>query len=426
MFEPVNGNYIGLVVNDQDPENRSRVQVYVPNISTTLYSSWNVILKDLSFKSFETQDKGGFNSDLALRLYDLLPWAEGAAPIFGGGTSGIVNPKLGAAIPNPPSESVQALQELPVQTNPPQNGSSEKGNNDYKQVSLNSHQEATPTIPKPLDLGNLKQTKDFSSNLNQFQNFYNTNQSVFQSISEQTLANTGNNIPPALIASIYGRESGAYENPNVGIGGQDGNGAWFQNIKEGSYFINEETPISTDEFISNTVDHLSYSKDKKCFNNINPNDTQSLLNAAKNYNGLGYDNKPGGNPYLFNGTSGYSHGQYDVDHNYDINRTDAHPGVVLMLAKISGNKPVAAYSPTNPKGLNQPVVGYSPSRSTVNNHKSAFLPSGGANGFFSRPAIGSKVWVFFYGGDPMRPVYFANIIEPAGSRVAYQSSKSAG
>jgi hypothetical protein len=32
---------------------------------------------------------------------------------------------------------------------------------------------------------------------------------------------------------------------------------------------------------------------------------------------------------------------------------------------------------------------------------------GSASGTFSSPEVGSKVWVFFHGGDPQKPVYFA-------------------
>ncbi len=38
--------------------------------------------------------------------------------------------------------------------------------------------------------------------------------------------------------------------------------------------------------------------------------------------------------------------------------------------------------------------------------------TGAAMGFTSIPYMGSKVWVFFIGGDVQRPVYFASVYEP--------------
>ena len=49
------GNYLGLVVNTTDPEKRGRVQVFVPNITPTLYKDWNETAKNKSFKTFESK-----------------------------------------------------------------------------------------------------------------------------------------------------------------------------------------------------------------------------------------------------------------------------------------------------------------------------------------------------------------------------------
>lgn len=99
MYEPVYGNYVGIVINDQDPEHRNRLQVYIPNISNTLYSDWNERvgqenIEDITFRTFED---GIFSESIKKRLMDVLPWAEGMAPIFGGGTSGHVSTSTGKA-----------------------------------------------------------------------------------------------------------------------------------------------------------------------------------------------------------------------------------------------------------------------------------------------------------------------------------------
>jgi hypothetical protein len=46
-------------------------------------------------------------------------------------------------------------------------------------------------------------------------------------------------------------------------------------------------------------------------------------------------------------------------------------------------------------------------------------PAGAAKGVISSPTEGARVWVFFYGGDIQKPVYFASAISEYGQ--AYQS-----
>ena len=96
------GNHVGLVVNTNDPENRGRVQVYIPHISTTLYNNWNEKLENIEFKTFE---ENIFDAEIKERLLSLLPWAEAAVPIWGGGTGAPINTNTGEAIPFPTSQS---------------------------------------------------------------------------------------------------------------------------------------------------------------------------------------------------------------------------------------------------------------------------------------------------------------------------------
>lgn len=90
------GNYLGIIVQNNDPEKRGRVKVFVPHISPTIYNKWNEISKDKKFKFI------GANvcSDLTEILEDLkkiLPWAEIASPLVGEAASGRYNAYLNAA-----------------------------------------------------------------------------------------------------------------------------------------------------------------------------------------------------------------------------------------------------------------------------------------------------------------------------------------
>jgi len=87
------GNYLGIVVQNNDPARRGRVKIFVPHISPTVYKNWNEVNKDKQFKFVGAN----INSDLTDILEDLkriLPWSECAAPIAGESSSGRYNKYL--------------------------------------------------------------------------------------------------------------------------------------------------------------------------------------------------------------------------------------------------------------------------------------------------------------------------------------------
>ena len=84
------GIYLGIVVQNNDPEFRGRVKIWVPHINETLYDKWNVEKKDRKFK-FPGRN---IDSDLSLIIGNLredLPWAEYSSPIIGASSSGVYN-----------------------------------------------------------------------------------------------------------------------------------------------------------------------------------------------------------------------------------------------------------------------------------------------------------------------------------------------
>lgn len=87
------GNYLGIVLQNNDPEKRGRVKVYVPHIAAAIYENWNKDFTSLDDKQFVFPD-GTLNPDLDKiigYLKEVLPWAEQASPIFGGSASGRYN-----------------------------------------------------------------------------------------------------------------------------------------------------------------------------------------------------------------------------------------------------------------------------------------------------------------------------------------------
>jgi len=106
-MQKVYGNHVGLVVNTQDPENRGRVQVFVPHLSPTLYKDWNKNIKNISFKSLDDGVNGNsvFNDDVLNRLYAHLPWAEAVVPFWGGSTGFPINESFNQATPIPTDQN---------------------------------------------------------------------------------------------------------------------------------------------------------------------------------------------------------------------------------------------------------------------------------------------------------------------------------
>lgn len=87
------GNYLGIVIQNNDPERRGRVKVFVPHIAATIYEEWNKTFKDSKDKHFIFPDKET-NPDLYKimpYLKESLPWAEIATATFGGSSSGRFN-----------------------------------------------------------------------------------------------------------------------------------------------------------------------------------------------------------------------------------------------------------------------------------------------------------------------------------------------
>lgn len=86
-------NYLGMVIQNNDPEKRGRVKVWIPHVSITVYTNWNQSFSDLTDKHVVFPD-AETNPDLDKilpYLKEALPWAEMAMPLFGGSASARYN-----------------------------------------------------------------------------------------------------------------------------------------------------------------------------------------------------------------------------------------------------------------------------------------------------------------------------------------------
>ena len=88
-MEKIHGKHLGIVITpaSEDPEGRNRVQVWVPQISNTLYKDWNDKEENKSFYNLDSSQSNGLTQEQIKRLREVLPWAEYAAPLMGGGAA---------------------------------------------------------------------------------------------------------------------------------------------------------------------------------------------------------------------------------------------------------------------------------------------------------------------------------------------------
>ena len=88
-----NGNYLGIVVQNNDPDKKGQIKVWVPHIGPALYEGWDSKIKDKRFafpgKNIES-DLSGIIDDLKA----VLPWARAASNIMGESSSGKYNSKM--------------------------------------------------------------------------------------------------------------------------------------------------------------------------------------------------------------------------------------------------------------------------------------------------------------------------------------------
>ena len=82
MEKEFNSIYLGIVVQNNDPQKRGRVKVFVPHLSPSVYENWIGDNKDKFFKSIDGQLQ-----PIMAKLKTILPWAEVSCPLTSENTS---------------------------------------------------------------------------------------------------------------------------------------------------------------------------------------------------------------------------------------------------------------------------------------------------------------------------------------------------
>jgi hypothetical protein len=82
------GNHIGICINNNDPERRGRVQIFIPHIMPALYDGWNEAGIDIDITCVGPNLVNGLSEEQITKLRKILPWAESASPVCGGSSPG--------------------------------------------------------------------------------------------------------------------------------------------------------------------------------------------------------------------------------------------------------------------------------------------------------------------------------------------------
>lgn len=144
------GNYLGIVIDNNDPDHRGRVQVFVPHIMPTLYEDWNKKGESITLKCVADNVPEGLSSDIVERLKKILPWAEAASPIIGQSGPGGAGPGLAGAMAATGANQAGALAGDVRSLGPIGAGGAAQGTGDPSSGGVNLDQSPTAAPAGPL------------------------------------------------------------------------------------------------------------------------------------------------------------------------------------------------------------------------------------------------------------------------------------
>jgi len=416
-MELVVGNHLGMVVNTNDPENRGRVQVFIPHLSTTLFKDWNnrENLSDIQFRNTtELASLGVLN-----KLKQILPWAEAAVPIFGGATSVTSNSSSGNIAVN--------------NTNPTFTGFSGGGT----VSSTESDTIANSTALLTSD-GNAEQPLSLSyggtintSNMNPV--FKAQYERVYRLLEGSKLVGMPLSAKERETYGIYSssREEVAHFLARLAVVETTLNPSNTSNREGKAVSFDSATSVGLYQLgkENSTLTAKDLSSGAWADPEVN---TKVAIKYAEN---LIFTNKyPSANKYG-SGIARLSAGFGPIANITEVvqgkkQEKDLSRNQQQLLAKKMASTESYSYEDylsganTTVASTDQSEDSQAAPKIVKNDDLSAILAlsigkdvftsaRGSPNGIFSIPNESAKVWVFFHGGDIQRPVYFASIVESA-------------
>ena len=405
------GNYIGLVVEDQDPEYRNRVKIFVPAISATIFKNLNAKKQDTTIAGIGINLENHLSDEALQELRKILPWAECAAPLFGGGTSTHYNPKTKQTTNK---NSVGALSGVGIDSqdeNSPEPVIPELDAADSLGLSsYGNHKDSFSGGPLPTSnmlkfvasIGwretNFNEQEAYSEALNQYSNnsnirrwyaiFYytNGNEALWKKQGSKLTVPAGP-LNPSIFekAKALGADYGFYQ-----VNGENSREIGTA-LFVGSAAEQTKKVIAYINYLSSTKDSAKkYKGVVDVINAGNWSKANSMLNGV-------WPSLPGGKSHK---------PANDAGANLALNG-DAK---ILNLAQNtkSVDKTNLTNNSTETGRYLYAKIGSKANEATYDISNS--VSTGAPGGIFSTPKVNSHVWVFFNEGDPQYPVYFAQHI----------------
>lgn len=385
MKKKLYGNYLGIVITgaEHDPEFRGRCQIFFPGISNTLYKKINKNLKDLSFGHI---DPSVFTPDIIKDLREVLPWAECAAPIVGTATSAYHNENTG---------TTALTQNATVNPNEVVGGSS----TDIPKPDPATSKDSVDELP-PQNFQSIQSGSSNNKLAEDRQKYF------FNELSKD----------PSLVNFLYERARN-----EVGTDPRNQQ-TWMETVANRAMFggMSLEKVVQKEFIPIQNGGYYPTSSFKK-FGPPNEgfqNSFNEVFVKGSNITNLATDNasNQAGNPVadrrIAAGVTGnwYKNGQIVAQGTRGaefLYRSDAAKtyrtasGIKASEYAKNNNIEISPMNPELASANPEPIDGAVPPPNRFGNNGPKPI------GLFSCPAMGAKLWAFFYGGEIQRPVYFA-------------------
>lgn len=134
------GFSLGIVVQNNDPQKRGRVKVFIPHLSLNLYEGWDNLSEEKTFEKLSDPKIKVVIDDIK----NQLPWANCAAPIFGETGDHYYNAK---SQESKSGDSIDKSGDKPaksIESSPPQDAFS----NNYNHNSYNNSSKGLFSVPR--------------------------------------------------------------------------------------------------------------------------------------------------------------------------------------------------------------------------------------------------------------------------------------
>jgi hypothetical protein len=421
------GNYLGLVVNGSyaDPENRNRLQIWVPHVTNTLYLNWNSGNENgFENKSIFDISNGALDTNFLNRIRSSLPWAECASPLIGRGSTYYRNEGTGTQstdpsdgmLPDepglldsiePPLPDFDAPDTVPSET-PINFPSQQSGNNSRAQSDFDN---SPPIQQSPAANINGDVSTDVDRPLSPpiVNNFAGLERFAKNSARGRCISDgsTGQCLKGSSVWA-YALTQDERLNKPTGGSAQDirlGTNRFFQN----SGLYRESEPFNSATYTPVIGDQVLGKNHIITYLGLNSSGKQIWYSDFKDSSPFAYIESGKWNPNDMIYIRLNPDGQKKVTDAKYVNET--------YFADAESYENNKSYS-VGESSPSQPNYAYSGNAANSNGGY-----DGTATGTYSSPDVGAKVWVFFMGGDIQKPIYFAMSLNSANYQQTYQSSQ---